>query len=117
MKKHFEMSIDNPALVGGKHGIDACLKMAIKKAIDTGSMEGSATLKVSFELMKHLEEGTGEVTIVPQFTCKFGYSVPMKKSAEFKVMENSRVIQNRDGEYMLVNDQVSMDELMEEEDE
>ena len=57
--KRYELSIDHSMLYGAKAGFDTCLKMAMAKAISTGSMEGSASLKISFELFKSLDKDTG----------------------------------------------------------
>ena len=53
MKEPFELSIDNPVLMGAKASLDTCLKAMVSKAVSTGSMEGTATLKISMEI----EEG------------------------------------------------------------
>ena len=38
----FELSIDHPMLTIAKTSFDMCLKQMIDKAIETGSMEGTA---------------------------------------------------------------------------
>ena len=45
---------------------------------------------------------------------KAGYSVPMKESMDATIAESSRIVPADEG-YMLVNGQVSMDELLAEE--
>ena len=117
MKKQFEIGMDHPAMAGAKAGMGACLKAAIKKAIETGSNEGSATLKVNFEIFKTTDKDTGEIKTTPIIKCKFGYSVPMKQNGELTLTESCRIIQNKDGEFMLVQEQIGMDELLEDDEE
>lgn len=117
MKKQFEIGMDHPALHGAKEGMGICLKAAIKKAIETGSMEGSATLKINFEIFKTTDKDTGETKTTPVIKCKFGYSVPMKQNAELTCTESCRIIQNKSGEYMLVTEQIGIDELLEDEEQ
>ena len=116
MKKQFEIGMDHPALAGAKRGMGVCLKAAIKKALETGSMEGTATLKISFEIFKTTDNETGEIKTKPVIKSKFGYSVPMKQNAELTCTESCRIIQNKDGEYMLVTEQIGIDELLEDEE-
>ena len=115
MKKQFELSINHPVLEGARQGFDACLKTAIGRAIQTGSMEGSAAVKVSFEIDKVVNPDTGEWEMAPNIKYKATYSVPMKDSIDGDVLDNSRLFPASEGGYMLVNNQVSMDELMAEE--
>ena len=113
MRKQFELSINHPMLKGARQAFDTCLKIAICKAIKTESMEGSAHLKVSFEIQKGTDKDTGEIYMMPVIKFKTGYSVPMKDGIDGDVIEVSRLIPDQDGEYLMVNEQVSMDELME----
>ena len=117
MKKQFDLSIDHKMLEGAKGGFDTCLKIAVAKALATGSNEGSATLRVSFEIHNGVDSETGETYMLPEIKYKAGYSVPMKDGIEGKVIEASRLIRKNDGGFSLVNEQVSMDELMDDDDE
>ena len=108
----FELSIDHQMLKAAKIGFDACLKAMVAKAISTGSMEGSATLKVNFEITEETDKDTGEIYKQPEIRFKATYSVPLKQGCEGTIIEKSRIIQGRDGAWMLVNNQISMDELM-----
>lgn len=116
MKKRFDISIDNKMLEGAKSAFDTCMKIAVKKAIMTGSYEGSATLRVSFKILKGLDMVTGETFEMPDIKYKAGFTVPIKDGVDGKVMEQSRLIPGRDGEYSLVNEQISMEEIMEEDE-
>ena len=112
--KKFELSIDHPMMTSAKKCFDICLKKAIEKAITTESLEGSITLKVSFEIMQ-MRNDDGEISKrMPLIKFKVGYAVPMKESVEATIEENSRLEPGSDG-WLLVNGQVSMDEIMEEE--
>ena len=115
-KRRVDLSIENPVLNGARMGMDTCLKMAVARAISTGSMKGSATLKVTFELEDVIDKDTGETYISPKIGYKNSYSVPKKDSVEGTVIELCRIVP-KDGKYLLVNNQISMDELMEEETE
>lgn len=112
MKKRFELTIDHPMLKGAKASFDTCLKLAMARAIGTGSMEGSATVKVSFEIGHALDQKTGETMMVPTLKYKAGYSVPMKESFDNEICESSQLIRGPEDEILLVNDQVCMEELL-----
>ena len=114
-KKLFEIGIDHAMLAGAKGSFDACLREAVRRAIATGSMEGSANVKISFELFKSVDTDTGEEFLSPDIKFKAGYSVPMKGSLDGNVVEKGRIQPTQDG-WILVNDQVSMNELMAEEE-
>ena len=113
-KKQFELGIDHGMMVGAKSAFDTCLRAAVAKAIGTGSDEGSATLRISFEILSTMDQETGEVRRMPVFKYKAGYSVPMKDSIDATIGESSRLIHDDDVGFMLVNGQVSMDELLAE---
>lgn len=113
-KQQFDISIDHELLKGAKAAFDTCMKAAIRKAISTGSNEGSATLRISFDIYDAADQDTGMIYKTPQIAYKAGYSVPMKESMDAKIIENSRLVVG-DGEWQLVNGQISMDEIMETE--
>ena len=115
-KQQFEISIDHAMMIGAKAAFDTCLRMAVAKAIGTGSDEGSATLRISFDILTAMDNETGEVKRLPVFKYKAGYSVPMKESMDATIAESSRLMEGKDG-WKLVNGQVSMDELLAEDDE
>ena len=115
-KKQFDISIDHPMMIAAKAAFDTCMRMAVGKAISTGSDEGSATLRISFEIVTAMDNETGELKRLPVFKYKAGYSVPMKESMDATIAMSSRLIE-KDGSWKLVNGQVSMDELMEDEEE
>ena len=110
----FELSIDHPMLTIAKISFNMCLKQMIDKAIETGSMEGTATLKVSFDISEETDKETGEVFKQPQISYNANFSVPMKLGTSGKIVERSRLIDKRDGGWMLVGNQISMDELLKE---
>ena len=114
-KQQFEISIDHAMMIGAKAAFDTCLRAAVAKAIGTGSDEGSATLKISFEIFSALDQETGEYRRTPVLKYKAGYSVPMKESMDATIAESSRIVPGGDG-YLLVNGQVSMDELLAEDE-
>ena len=113
-KQQFDISIDHEILKGAKTAFDTCMKAAIRKAISTGSNEGSATLRISFDIYDATDQDTGMIYKTPQIAYKAGYSVPMKESMDAKVIESSRLVVGN-GEWQLVNGQISMDEIMEAE--
>ena len=114
-KQQFELSIDHAVLLGAKQGFDVCLKRAIAKAIATGSNEGSTTMKVSFVIFEGVDEDTGEMYKTPIIKYRCGYSVPMKEGVEGTVAESCRVMKGKD-EWLLVNGQIMMEELMAEDE-
>ena len=115
-KHHFEISIDHAMMIGAKAAYDTCLRAAVAKAISTGSDEGSATLKIGFEIFSSLDTETGEYRRTPVFKYKAGYTVPMKESLDATIAESSRLYPDDDVGFILVNGQISMDELMAEEE-
>ena len=115
-KQQFEISIDHAMMIGAKAAFDTCLRAAVAKAIGTGSDEGSATLKISFEVLTAMDSETGEIRRMPVFKYKAGYSVPMKDSMDATIAESSRLIPDDDVGFILVNGQVSMDELLAEDE-
>lgn len=113
MKKRFELTIDHTMLTGAKMSFDTCLKIAVARAIKTGSMEGSATLKINFELGRVIDKETGEAGLVPMIKFKTSYAVPMKENFDGEICENSRIIPGTaEGEFLMVNDQICMEELL-----
>lgn len=115
-KTHFDISIDHAMMIGAKAAFDTCLRQAVAKAISTGSDEGSATLKISFDIFSTTDKETGEYKRSPVFKFKAGYSVPMKESIDATIAESSRLEQH-DDEWKLINGQVSIDELIKDEEE
>ena len=111
-KQQFEISIDHAMMIGAKAAFDTCLRAAVAKAIGTGSDEGSATLKISFEIFSSLDTETAEYRRTPVFKYKAGSTVPMKESMDATIAESSRLVHDDEIGYMLVNGQVSMDELL-----
>lgn len=115
-KKQFEISIDHAMMAGAKQAFDKCLQMAVTRAIATGSDEGSANLRISFEVLTSVNEETGNMIRIPVFKYKAGYSVPMKESMDATIAESSRLESTKDG-WKLVNGQISMEELLAEDDD
>ena len=115
--KRADLNLDNPILIAAKDAFNSCLKMAVAKAIDTGSNEGSVTLKVAFSMESSADNQTGEIEMLPEIKFKAGYSVPMKESMEATVMTGCRLLHGPGGKWLLVDNQISMDELMEEDEE
>ena len=116
MKEPFELSIDNPVLMGAKASLDSCLKMMVSKAISTGSLEGSATLRISMEIEDGLIEQTGEIVKQPAIKFKAGWSVPIKENEEGKLPAGHQLVRNPEGEWCLISNQVRIEELMGGED-
>ena len=112
MREPFELSIDNPVLMSAKASMDTCLRAMVSRAISTGSMEGTATLKISMEIEDGLIEETGEWVKEPVIKFKAGWSVPIKENEEGKLPAGHHLIRNPKGEWCLINNQVSIDELM-----
>lgn len=116
MREPFELSIDNPVLMGAKASLDTCLKAMVRRAISTGSMEGSATLKISMEIEETLIEETGEMVKQPVIKFRAGWSVPIKESEEGKLPAGNHLVRNPEGDWCLVSNQMRIEELMGGED-
>ena len=111
-QQQFESSIDHAIMKAAKASFDTCLKAAIAKAISTGADEGVAALKISFEIFQSLNQESGEYERHPLFKFKAGYSVPTKESIDGKIAERSQLVTGPDG-YMIINGQITMDEILE----
>ena len=96
-KQQFEISIDHTMMKGAKQAFDKCLQIAVTRAIATGSDEGSANLRISFEVLTSLDEKNGDLKRMPLFKYKAGYSVPMKESMDATIDESSRLESTKDG--------------------
>ena len=115
-KKQYDISIDHAMMTGAKQAFDKCLQIAVARAIATGSDEGSAALKISFTIVTTVDEATGELRRMPLWKYKAGFNVPMKESVDATIPENSKLIEQA-GEWKLVNGQISMEELLAEDDD
>lgn len=113
-KKRVDLGLDNPVMLAAKQAMNAAMKIAVMRAIKTGSMEGTATLKVNFELEEDADRITGEEFYSPKINYKAAYSVPMKDSIDGSIAEACRIIQGTNESYLLVNNQISMNEIMED---
>ena len=89
-RRHAELSIDNPTLMQAKDALNDCMKIAVEQAIKKGSMEGSATLKISFKIEACVDKDTGQEFYQPEIDFKAGYSIPMKDSIDGKIMPDDR---------------------------
>ena len=117
MKKQFELSIDHAMLKTAKLALDNCLNLMISKAITTGSMEGKASLTISVEIVEAADNLTGEIQRIPEIKFKAGYSVPIKQSVDGKIVEQSSLLPKPEGGWALINGQVSMEELLSEQED
>lgn len=111
------LRIDNPVLACAKASLDFCLQEMMKKAVKTGSMEGKTTLTISMELEEWKDQETGEIYMKPEIKYKATSSVPMKSDMDGKVMGLKRMRQNRDGDWLLTDNQVCIDDLMDGEEQ
>lgn len=111
------LRIDNPVLACAKASLDFCLQEMMKKAVKTGSMEGKTTLTISMELEERKDQETGEIYMKPEIKYKATSSVPMKSDMDGKVMGLKRMRQNRDGDWLLTDNQVCIDDLMDGEEQ
>ena len=110
----FELSIDNPMLKQAKVALNSCLNAMVCQAVKTGSMEGTAKLAISMEIVDAMDEITGEMQKIPEIKYKAAFSVPIKHSVDGKVTEYSNLQRDPEGGWLLVNGQISMEELMED---
>lgn len=113
MGNQYDITIDHRMMQAAKGALNGCMQMAVKRAIATGANEGSATLRISFEIAEVLNKETSEFEKVPVWKFRAGFSVPMKESMEATMPETGRLIETDEG-WKLVSDQIHMDELMAE---
>ena len=112
MKKRCELSLDHPVLAQAKLVMDNCLNAMVSKAIETGSKEGTATLKISMEIEDALDKQTGEIIKKPTIKFKVGWAVPIKNSAEGKLITDSNLARDNDGDWRLINNQLSVEDIL-----
>ena len=112
-RKRIDLGLDNPVMTAPKQAMNAIMKMAVAKAISTGSMEGTATLTVRFELEEDYDKQTGERFMRPKIDYKSRYAVPLKDTIDGKIMDPCRIIENGEG-FCMISNQVSMDDVMED---
>lgn len=112
MNKSLELSLDHPMLAAAKIEFEGALKRMVSKAVSTRSMEGTATLKISMDIMEVENNETKEWEKRPVIKFKAGWSVPIKENTEGKMPMNSQLVVNPAGEWCLISNQISMDELM-----
>lgn len=112
MNKNFELSLDHPMLAAAKIEFEGALKRMVSKAVSTRSMEGTATLKISMEIVEVENNETKEWEKRPVIKFKAGWSVPIKENTEGKMPMGSQLVVNPAGEWCLISNQISMDELM-----
>lgn len=112
-RKRIDLGLDNPVMTSAKQAMNEIMKLAVARAIGTGSMEGKATLTVRFELEDDFDKKTGEPFIRPKIDFKSMYAVPLKDSIDGKIMDPCRIIQNGE-RFCMISNQISMDEIMEE---
>ena len=62
------------------------------------------------------DKKTGEIMKKPVIKFKVGWAVPIKSSAEGKLVSDSHLKRDEDGEWRLINNQLSIEELMGGED-
>ncbi len=110
-QERFELSIDHPMLEGAKAGFNACLQAMVARAVGTGSNEGTATLKMAFEIQT-ADDGEGGTYQQPIIKFKAGYSVPMKDGCEGTLIEKSMLRRSPGGRWLVVNNQITMDEIL-----
>ena len=112
-KKRIDLGLDNPVMTAAKQAMNSIMKLAVARAISTGSMEGTATLNIRFELEEDFDKKTGESFIRPKIEYKSRYAVPLKDSIDGKIMDPCRIIQTGEG-FCMISNQISMDEIMQE---
>lgn len=111
MLEQFNLSIDHAMMIGAKAAFDTCLRESVAKAITTGSDEGSASLKISFEIFTSTDKETGEIIRTPVFQYNAGFSVPMKTGIKATIPEKSR-LEAVGQDWKLINGQITIDEIM-----
>ena len=116
-KARYDLNINHALLALAKRAFNDCLKQSVDKAIRTGSYEGSASLKVSFEIEEVMNIETKAIEKVPKIKYKASYSVPMKESFEGKVNDRAVIEMDEGFGWIMINGQISMDELINNEEE
>lgn len=106
------LTIDNPSMVPAKMALNFQLQEMVNKAVSTGSMEGTVTLKISMDIGEDIDKETGVIVKKPKIKYKATSSVPMKSDLDGKMMGNYSMARDVDGNWMLADNQISMDELM-----
>lgn len=106
------LTIDNPSMSPAKLALNYQLQEMVNRAVRTGSMEGTVTLKISMEIEEDQDKETGEIIKKPKIKYKATSSVPVKSDLDGKMMGNYRMARDEDGAWLLADNQISMEELL-----
>lgn len=108
-----ELSIDHKALAGAKLDFDMMLRGTVQKMIGQGAEEGTVTLKLEIKIMKGADAETGEVVLMPMFSGEVSANIPQKEKEKLCPIAGHR-LEIKDGQFQMVDPQISMDEILTE---
>ena len=112
MAEQFDLCIDNKVMMPAKRAFNSCMAEAVRVAIRTGRMEGSANLKISFKLEEGVNDETGECELVPVIKYMAGLNIPTNGGIRGEIGKDARLIRDENGGYKLISNQISLDEMM-----
>lgn len=90
--------------------MDVGLSMVLRQMLDKGAGSGTLTAKIAIEVTKDVDK-MGREYIEPKFKFKTGINIPLKGSLESQAPAGL-ILENRGGEFVILGNQVSMDDLM-----
>ena len=90
--------------------MDISLNMIMRHMLEKGAETGTLTAKIGVELHTGVDK-MGREFIEPKFKFKTGINIPMKGSVE-SVSPAGLILENRSGEFVIVGNQVTMDDVM-----
>ena len=93
------------------HLIDAMLALHIH-VVDLGPGQPGVVESDLYDGVAPMDKKTGEIMKRPVIKFKVGWAVPIKSSAEGKLVSDSHLERDEDGEWRLINNQLSIEELI-----
>lgn len=120
-KTDFQIGLNHPDFTGIRETMDAALNHTLLRMTDGNFSEGSVTLKIVIEIAEdqqgNVDPETGEIIRKPVFGGKVSINIPQKASADIPTVIGNKLEYDAERKrFVMINPQISMDELLSEED-
>lgn len=109
-----ELSINGELFEETRDNIDTTIRMLIARMISTGIKKGTVSLKLSIELKEYIADG-GEIVRMPDISYSVGMGMTEKDTMKGNLHRGMILKRSECGRLMVIPDQVSMDDVLAEE--
>ena len=124
-KTDYQIGINHPDFTNIREALDKCLNTTLQKMVSRHFTEGTVTMKIDIGLKTDPEDPaveidpeTGEIMPVPTFGGKVTINIPQKASASLPaIFGHGLRYDDENGSFLMINPQISMDELISDEQE